>query len=229
MTEYWIGIASAFWFGILTSISPCPLATNIAAISFIGRKSSSVKASAIAGGLYSLGRMTAYTLLGLLIVTGLLAIPSLSFFLQKYINMLLGPLLIIVGMFLVELIQVTSKGIKHLEKLQNRAKNCGILSSFLLGILFALAFCPISAALFFGSLIPISIKLDAPIIPSATYGLATGLPVLLIGIFFAIGSKSIGTLFNKITTFEKWTRLTTGILIILIGVYLSLKNIFNLW
>lgn len=229
MTEYWIGIASAFWFGILTSISPCPLATNIAAISYIGNKAGDVKAIVFAGVLYSIGRMIAYTSLGLIIVTGLFAVPSLSFFLQKYINIILGPLLIIVGMFLIELIQVDLKGTKITERLQNRVKGCGVFSSFLLGIVFALAFCPVSAALFFGSLIPISIKINASILPSVVYGFGTALPVLLVGFFFPLGSKSVGMLFNKITVFEKWTRLVTGALIILIGVHLSLVNIFNLW
>jgi cytochrome c-type biogenesis protein len=229
MTEYWIGIASAFWFGILTSISPCPLATNIAAVSYIGNKAGNIRAVAFAGILYAVGRTVAYTLLGIIIVAGLVALPSLSFFLQKYVNIILGPLLIIVGMFLIELIQINLKGSKFTERLQNRVKDKGIIGSFLLGIIFALAFCPVSAALFFGSLIPISIKINAFVLPSVLYGIGTGLPVIIIGLLFSLGNKSAGMIFNKITVFEKWTRLVTGVLIILIGVYLSLVNIFNLW
>jgi cytochrome c-type biogenesis protein len=229
MTEYWIGIASAFWFGVLTSISPCPLATNIAAISFIGRKGDKVRSVLSAGVLYSLGRMFTYISLGLLIVMGLFAVPSLSFFLQKQINIVLGPMLIIVGMFLVELIEFNFRGSRIAEKLQNSFKDGSITSNFFLGAIFALAFCPVSAALFFGSLIPISLRLNAPIFPFASYGLGTALPVFVVAFVLAVGSHSISSIFNKITTFDKWARLFTGWLIIVIGIYLTLKDIFKLY
>ena len=105
MTEFLIGIASAFWLGILTSISPCPLATNIAAISFVGRRVGSPAKVFLAGLLYTAGRTLTYLVLGVLLVSSLLSAPYLSHVLQKYMNKALGPILILVGMVLVELIQ----------------------------------------------------------------------------------------------------------------------------
>lgn len=219
----------ALWLGILTSISPCPLATNIAAISFIVRKIEKSKTLILAGLLYSLGRMISYLILAIFIVKGLLAIPALSFFLQKYMNIIIGPVLIIAGMFLLELIVFNLGSGRITSFLKDKLIDKGFMGTFFLGAVFALAFCPVSAALFFGSLIPLSIKIGDPFIPSLFYGLGTALPVLGIVFLFLIGSKSIGSIFNKITVIEKWVRTFTGFIIILIGIYLSLSNIFKLW
>lgn len=226
MNAYLIGLVSAFWFGILTSIAPCPLATNIAATSFIGKKAHAVKIVIATGILYAIGRMVAYTLLGLFIAWGLLKIPVISFFLQRYMNIILGPLLIIVGMFLLNLLELSTSGSGLTEKVQKYFKGSGVWGALLIGIIFSLAFCPVSAALFFGSLIPISLKINSPFLAPAMYGFGTAAPVLLVTLFFAIGSKSISKLFKTITTFEKWVRIITGVLIITVGIYFCIANIF---
>lgn len=228
MSEYALGLAFSFWFGILTSISPCPLSTNIAAISFITRRVTGSKETLIAGTAYSLGRMFAYSVLALIVINGILGIPTLSLFLQKYLNLFLGPILIIVGMLLIEILTLNIRGIHLSEKLQQRLTGGGVSSNFLLGSLFALTFCPVSAALFFGSLIPLAIKLNAPVAPALAFGFATALPVVLVTLFLLAGIKSIASLFNTITKIEKWIRLGTGSIIILIGIYLTLTNIFEI-
>jgi len=134
MAQYWIGMATALWLGVLTSISPCPLATNIVALSFIGRKFEKVRFVLFSGLLYSLGRMVAYTTIGLLIMSGLLAIPSISFFLQKYINIILGPVLIMVAMFLLELVSFSFAQGQLTATMQNRFKNSGVWASLPLGL-----------------------------------------------------------------------------------------------
>lgn len=220
---------SAFWLGVLTSISPCPLATNIAAISYISRKSHKIPLVFTTGLFYALGKMLAYAILSALIVGSLLSIPSVSFFLQKYLHLALGPLLIVVGMFLLELVSITLPSIFKTNELEEKLKNRGFLGALGLGFLFALAFCPVSAALYFGSLIPLATGQSSPIFLSFIFGLGSALPVLIFSMALALGTKVASTLFNKVTVLEKWIRLGTGIIILLIGIYFCLTYIFNLF
>lgn len=161
MTEWYLAIGSAFWFGILTSISPCPLATNIAAISFAGRKVGSVPQVLGAGLLYTLGRTLTYTILGILLVHGLMATPELSHLLQKYMNLLMGPLLILVAMILLKLLTIPAVSGGIGERMRKKVEKMGVCGAGLLGIVFALSFCPTSAALFFGSLLPLALQLKS--------------------------------------------------------------------
>jgi len=171
-----LGVASALWLGILTSISPCPLATNIAAISFIGRRVGSTRHVLLSGLIYALGRMVTYLALGILLVASILSVPEVSNFLQEYMNKLLGPILVLVGMFLLELIQPNLSGSGISEKMQRRVEKSGVWGAGILGIIFALSFCPLSAALFFGSLIPLSLKHGSSVFLPSLYGIGTALP-----------------------------------------------------
>ena len=222
-----IGALSALWLGILTSVSPCPLATNIAAISFISRRISRTRIVFVTGLLYTLGRILAYVVLAVLLVKSLLSVPQLSNFLQNYANKLLGPILIVVGMILLELIRFNMPGFGVSDKMQKRVEACGIWGAALLGILFALSFCPISAALFFGSLIPLSLKYSSGVTLPALYGLGTGLPVFLFALILAFASKSTASAFNKLKQFELWVRRATGVIFILVGIYYCLAHIFG--
>ena len=228
MTEFFLGVAAAFWLGILTSISPCPLATNIVAISFVGRRLGSPAKVFLGGILYTAGRTLTYLVLGVLLVSSLLSAPYLSHFLQKYMNKALGPILILVGMVLVELIQFNFFGSGVSEKMQKRVEALGILGALLLGVVFALSFCPVSAALFFGSLLPLALQYESAIILPSAYGVATGIPVLVFAILIALGAKRVGEAFNKLAHFEKWARRITGSIFILVGVYYCLAHIFGL-
>ncbi|MCX5895263.1 MAG: aromatic aminobenezylarsenical efflux permease ArsG family transporter [Proteobacteria bacterium] len=219
-------LVSALWLGILTSISPCPLASNVAAVSFIIKKMNKSSAVFMSGILYTAGRVITYTGLGILISLSLLNVPLTSHFLQKYMPRFIGPVLIITGLFLLELIPFPVSGSHLSEKAVNRFKNSGILSSLLLGIFFALAFCPVSAALFFGSLIPLSLNCSSPVMLPLIYGIGTGLPVLLFALTIAFGVQNISALFHKVTVMEYWTRKVTGGIFILIGIYYVLTHIF---
>jgi cytochrome c biogenesis protein CcdA len=226
MTEYAMGLGLALWFGVLTSISPCPLATNIVAMSFVARRASRLSLVLSSGAAYCIGRMVAYIVLGLVVVGGFLSVPSVSFFLQKYLNLFLGPLLILIGMFLLGMLEVPFNGFSFIGRIQKRLEGGGLLQSFLLGSLFALSFCPVSAALFFGSLIPLAIKLGSPVMPTILFGLGTALPVIVVTAFLSSGAKSMASLFNKLSILDKWSRTTTGVLIIMIGIYLCFTHIF---
>ncbi len=219
--EYALAIGSAFWFGILTSISPCPLATNIAAISFVGRKIGSAPAVLAAGVLYACGRTIAYASLGILLAGGLTAAPEVSHLLQKYMNLLMGPLLILVAMVLLKLLTrpAISGGIG--ERLWIRVERMGIAGAGLLGIIFALSFCPTSAVLFFGSLLPLAIKFNSGLLLPAIYGMATGLPVLFFAFLLAFGVNQFGRTYHRLAMFELWAQRITGIIFLLIGLYFT--------
>ncbi len=226
---FWLGALSAFWLGLLTAISPCPLATNIAAISFIGRKISSPSRAFFSGAAYTIGRSLTYIVIAAALVFGLTAVPRTSWFLQKYMNQFLGPLLIIVGMFLLELIQLDLPALVSNKRMEKQAEKSGLMSSGFLGIMFALSFCPVSAALFFGSLVPLSVKHDSVFIMPLLYGIGTGLPVLAFALAIALGAKSLTQVFNRLSRLELWARRGTGVIFILIGIYFCLRFIFVLF
>ncbi len=228
MTALLIAVISALWLGILTSISPCPLATNILTISYIDRKIGKTRIVLLTGLLYTLGRMLAYTALGILIVSSLLAQERIAYFLQLFMYKLLGPVLIIVGMILLELINFNFSPSVNNQKMEKIVESCGIWGGGLLGIIFALTFCPSSAALFFASLIPLSIDNQSRILLPAIFGIGTSLPVLFFAIFIAFGAKWISTAFNKLSQIELWIRRITGLLFILIGIYFCLVYIFRI-
>ncbi len=228
MTGFLLGIASAFWLGILTSISPCPLATNIAAISYAGRRVGSPGKVLVSGLLYTAGRMLAYLVLGVLLVSSLLSAPHISNLLQKYMNKGLGPILIITGMILTGLINIDLSGPGAGDKIQRRVDAMGMWGALLLGIIFALSFCPVSAALFFGSLLPLALQNRSGVILPAVYGAATGLPVLVFAVLVSLGAKRVADAYNRIVPFERWARLATGTIFILVGIYYCLTHIFGI-
>lgn len=222
-------IFTALWIGILTSISPCPLATNIAAISFVSYRITNKNIIFLSGIFYTIGRSITYAILGFLIVKVMINIPILSDFLQRYINKLLGIILIIVGMFLLGLLKINLPSISVSENWQKRVDKAGILGSIFLGLLFALAFCPVSAALFFGSLIPIAVKAESSVVLPLIYGIGTGLPVVGFAILIMIGAECINKIYHKVAKIEFYTKRITGVIFILVGVYYVLSYIFEVF
>ena len=227
MNELLPALLTALWLGILTSISPCPLAGNIAAISYIGQRLDAPHKVVLTGLLYALGRTIVYLILGILLVYSMLAVPNVSFFLQHYMNKLLGPILIIVGMFLVELLNLPASGIGVSDKLRKHIDTWGMWGALPLGMIFALAFCPISAALFFGSLLPLALQSRSAILLPCFYGIGTALPVLMFAFLFGLGAGAVGKAFNKLALFERFARAITGIIFILVGIYYCLDSIFG--
>jgi len=226
MTDLILAAGTAFWLGILTSISPCPLATNIAAISFVGRRVDAPSKVFWAGLLYTFGRTLTYVVLGVLLVTSLLSAPALSQFLQKYMRYALGPILILVGLVLLDVIRIRFSGSGLASKIQKHVEALGLWGALLLGIIFALSFCPVSAALFFGSLLPLSFQHHSSVLLPLVYGVATGLPVLIFAVLIAFGAKQAGLIFNKIAAFEKWARRLTGVVFVAVGIYeTALQNL----
>lgn len=216
-----VAVGMAFWFGILTSIGPCPLATNIAAVSFVSRKAGSARYTLGAGVCYMLGRVFAYSVLGMLLVRGVMAAPALSHGLQKYMNLLMGPLLILVAMVLLKLIALPAGKGFVAERFQAKIEKAGFVGAVLLGIVFSVAFCPTSAALFFGSLLPLAVKTDSGVLLPCVYGVATGLPVLFSALLLAFGVNRMGSAFKKMTVFEMWAQRVTGVIFLGVGIFFT--------
>ncbi len=229
MGEGLLGAMSALWLGILTSISPCPLAMNITAVSFVSRRVGHPTQVLLAGFLYTLGRSLTYVTLGMLLVSSVLSAPQISHILQKYMNKIIGPILILAGMFLLEMLQLDLSGPGIGEMVQRRVGDWGVWGAGLLGIFFALSFCPVSAALFFGSLIPLAIMRGSGVLFPSLYGVGTGLPVFVLALLIALGTRSMGRIFDKLAQIERWARRITGIIFIAVGIYYSLTHIFGIF
>jgi cytochrome c biogenesis protein CcdA len=219
VAEILISFGSALWLGILTSISPCPLATNVAAISFLAKKITHPFFVLLSGIAYTVGRMATYAILGFILINSILGIPQVAQFLQKYMVIALGPILIVTGLILLDVIKINFPGLSISQKHHNKLVEAGVPGAFLLGAVFALAFCPVSAALFFGSLIPLALQSKFGVTLPFIYGIGTGLPVLVFAIAIAAGITSLSHWFNKLTQLELYMRKITGAIFILVGAY----------
>lgn len=220
-------IGLSIWLGILTSVSPCPLASNIAAVSWLGTRPGRPRRVLIAGLLYTLGRVVTYATVGLVLSLGALSLSGISLDLQRYGSMALGPLLIIVGMFLLELIRVQLPSMGILAAAAERTKGWGLWGAPVLGMIFALAFCPVSGALFFGSLVPLAATSRMPLVVPVMYGIGTAAPVVAVSLALAVGGEAMARRFAGLSRFEKPARRITGVVFVGAGVYLCLKYIFN--
>lgn len=216
---YNIPILSAFVLGLMTAISPCPLATNITATAYISKNIASKRKVFLSGLLYSLGRAFSYTTIGVILFLGANKFHIARFFNQngeKY----LGPLLIIIGLIMLNVIKLNFLGkINFQEKLSERFKDKGLLGSFLIGVVFALAFCPYSGALFFGMLIPMTISSADGLYLPFVFAIGTGLPVILFTYLLAFTAGKVGVFYTRITKIEKVMRIIAGVVFILTGLY----------
>lgn len=219
LENYNIPILSALVLGLMTSISPCPLATNITATAFISKNISNKKLVFLSGLLYSLGRAFSYTTIGLILFFGASKFQIGRFF-QSNGEKYLGPLLIIVGLIMLNIIKLKFLGKSDFkEKLSKKFEDKGLFGSFLIGVIFALAFCPYSGALYFGMLIPMTISNANGLYLPIIFAFGTGLPVVLFTYLLAFAAGSIGLFYNKITKIEKVMRTLAGVVFILTGLY----------
>jgi cytochrome c-type biogenesis protein len=214
-TPFWTAII----LGLMTAISPCPLATNITAIGFISKDIENKRKIFINGLLYTLGRAISYTSLGIVLYYGASKFHVARFF-QLYGERILGPLLIVIGVVMLDIIKIKFPAFSRLsDKFSGNAKKDSGWSALLLGIIFALAFCPYSGVLYFGMLIPMSVASPFGLYLPFIFAIATGLPVIIIAWLLAYSVASIGSFYNKMKTFEKWFRIIIAGLFILAGLY----------
>jgi cytochrome c-type biogenesis protein len=209
---------TAFVLGIMTAISPCPMATNITAIAFISKDIDNKRKVFTNGLIYTLGRAISYTLLGLLFYFGASQFKIAGFF-QDWGERALGPLLVVIGFLMLNIIKINFPALSNLtSKLENKSRS-GFWGVLLLGIVFALAFCPYSGVLFFGMLIPLVIASPSGLYLPVVYAIATGLPVILFAWLIAYAVGGVGNIYNKMKTFEFWFRRLVAIVFVIVGIY----------
>ena len=219
-----VPVVAAFFIGLMTAISPCPLATNITAIAYISKRIDSSRHTLLTGFVYTLGRMAAYIAVASVIVFFGMNIQIVALGLQRYGELLLGPFLVLCGIFLL--------GIITLDRLPGGDRisgftsgisaglaDKGYLGAFLLGVIFALSFCPFSAVLFFAMLIPLALGAGDPVIIPAVFALATGLPVIVISFLLAQGIGKCKGMMQKIGAAEVLIRRAVAVVFIVTGLY----------
>jgi cytochrome c-type biogenesis protein len=210
---------TALVLGLMTAISPCPLATNITAIGFISRDITDRRRVFISGLVYTLGRAISYTSLALVLFFGASRM-NISRFFQGWGEKLLAPLLIIIGLLMLDVIKINFPGFSGIaDKIGEKVRN-SYWSTLLLGMVFALAFCPYSGVLYFAILIPLTIAGAGGLYLPFVFAIATGLPVIFFAWLIAYAIGNVGKLYNQIKTFELWFRRVVAVLFIAVGIYL---------
>ena len=222
-------VLTALLLGLLTAISPCPLATNITAVSYIGSDVANRKQVFRKGLAYTLGRTVSYTVLGIVLILILKAGASffhLQKFLSEYGEKVLGPLLIVFGVFFLFADKINFGGSRGTSERDERLARGGIWGAFLLGILFALAFCPTSAVFYFGMLIPMSASTAGGVLLPVVFALATALPVIVVAWLIAFGIGKVGGFYGKMKAVQKWVSWIAGGIFIIIGIYYTITVLF---
>jgi cytochrome c-type biogenesis protein len=209
---------AALLLGFMTAISPCPLATNITAIGFISKDLENRNRVFFNGLFYTLGRAVSYTLIPLIIYLGADQFKFSGFF-QRYGEKIIGPLLLFIGIFLLDIIKINLPGFGRLSEKLERRKRWRYIDAVLLGFVFALAFCPYSGVLYFGMLIPLTLSSASGLYLPVLFAAATGLPVIIIAWVLAYTVSGIGGVYNKVKTFELWFRRVIAALFIIVGIY----------
>ena len=209
---------TAIILGLMTAISPCPLATNISAIGFISRNIENRRRVFVNGLVYTLGRAISYTGLALIIFFGASKM-HVSMIFQGWGEKLLGPALILIGLFMLDVIKIKFPGFSGLtDKIGENGKG-SYWSTLLLGMVFALAFCPYSGVLYFVMLIPMTVTSASGLYLPVLFAIATGLPVIIFAWLLAYAVGNVGKLYNRIKLFELWFRRVVSVIFIAVGIY----------
>lgn len=213
-------LLSAFLIGILAALSPCPLATNISAMAYISRNITDRRNVVTSGLLYTLGRAVSYFIIGAVVIVAGASIPNLSLSLQDAGERFLGPLLIVVGVLLLGIVNIPfPRGSGRIAAIGEKVAGRGRAGAFLLGVVFALAFCPYTAVLFFGILVPLALESTAGVTLPASFAVGTGLPVLVFAVLLSFGITKVAQWLNAATAAEKVIRKAVALLFIGVGIY----------
>lgn len=216
---------TALLLGLMTAISPCPLATNITAVGFISRDLENRNRVFINGLLYTLGRAITYTVIPLIIYLGADQFKFSGVF-QQYGEKFLGPVLILIGILMLDLVKISVPGFSRFNDRMQQKTRWTSFDAIILGIVFALAFCPYSGVLFFGMLVPITISSASGLYLPVVFAIATGIPVIVFAWVLAYAVSSIGSVYNKVKIFELWFRRVIAVLFFGIGIYYIIRAFF---
>ena len=213
---------TALLLGLMTAISPCPLATNITAIGFISKDLKNRNRVFFNGLFYTLGRAFSYTIIPIIIYLGADQF-KLSGFFQRYGEKIIGPLLLLIGIFMLDIIRINFPGINRLTEKMEKRNSWRFIDAVLLGIVFALAFCPYSGVLYFGMLVPLTVSSSSGLYLPVVFAIATGIPVIIFAWILAYTVSGVGSLYNKIKIFELWFRRVIAVVFIIVGVYYIIR------
>jgi cytochrome c-type biogenesis protein len=213
---------TAILLGLMTSISPCPLATNITAIGFISKDIENRNRVFLNGLFYTVGRAITYTSIAFIIYFGADQLRFSGFF-QQYGEKIIGPLLLVIGVFMLDMVRIRFPGMSGLTSRMEKRKSWRFIDALLLGMVFALAFCPYSGVLYFGILIPMTVGSASGLYLPVLFAIATGIPVILFAWLLAYTVSGIGGVYNKIKAFELWFRRIIAILFIGVGIYYIIR------
>jgi cytochrome c-type biogenesis protein len=213
---------TAILLGFMTAISPCPLATNITAIGFISKDIDNRNRVFLNGLFYTLGRAISYTMIALVIYLGADQFRFSGFF-QQYGEKIIGPLLALIGVFMLDILRIKFPGFSGLTSRMEKRKTWRFIDALLLGMVFALAFCPYSGVLYFGLLIPMTVASVSGLYLPLLFAIATGIPVILFAWLLAYTVSGIGGAYNKIKAFELWFRRVIAVLFIIVGIYYIIR------
>lgn len=213
---------TALLLGLMTAISPCPLATNITAIGFISKDIENRNRVFFNGLFYTLGRAITYTVLALIIFLG---VDQLKFsgFLQRYGEKFIGPLLLFIGLLMLDIVKIKFPGFSRLTSGMQNKQRWRYSDAVLLGLVFALAFCPYSGVLYFGMLVPMTVTSASGLYLPPVFAIATGIPVIIIAWLLAYTVSGVGNIYNKMRTFELWLRRIIAVLFIAVGIYYIIR------
>jgi cytochrome c-type biogenesis protein len=216
---------TAMVLGLMTAISPCPLATNITAVGFISKDIENRNRVFLNGILYTLGRAVSYFGIAFILFLGADQLRFSGFF-QQYGEKIIGPLLLLIGLFMLDFIKIKFPGLSGLTSRMEQKKRWGYFDAILLGIIFALAFCPYSGVLYFGMLIPMTISGSSGLFLPVIFAIATGIPVIITAWILAYAVSGLGTAYNRIKSFEIWFRRVIAVLFIVVGFYYIVRVYF---
>ena len=211
-------LIASIGFGLLAAVSPCPLATNLAAISILTRGQDATRRIALTGVAYALGRITPLVTIAAIVSWGIVRSSTLSHVLQKYGDRASGPLLVIIALVLLDLMpfRLPTIGFKAKES----GENNGVIGAFAMGVAFALAMCPTSAALYFGGLIPLAVRHNAPIVLPIAFGIATAAPVIAASVLLILSANGLSRFFENLKRAERIIRIATGYAFLAYGIWL---------
>jgi sulfite exporter TauE/SafE len=213
---------TVFLLGLMTAISPCPLATNITAICFISKDIENRNRVFLNGLCYTLGRAITYTGLALIIFFGVDQLKFSGFF-QRYGEKFIGPLLLIIGLLMIDVIKIKFPGFSRLTTGMQYKLKWSYFDAILLGLVFALAFCPYSGVLYFGMLVPMTVTSVSGLYLPLVFAIATGIPVIIIAWILAYTVSGVGSFYNKMKSFELWFRRIIAVLFIAVGIYYIIR------
>lgn len=221
-----IPVISAFLIGLMAAIGPCTMATNIAALAYVSRRVADRRYAIMTSTLYTLGRMFTYSVIGILIILAGLKTPGISTLVQDIGEKALGPFLLVVGVILLFVDRLSfGQGGNRLSEMGGKVADWGMIGGFPLGAIFALAFCPVSATLFFMVLIPLALKSTGGVTLPAFFAIGTGLPVLLFGTLLSFGVAGVPGWINAMTRVEKYIRIAMAIVFIAVGIYYVVQTL----